>query len=263
LAAWGADLILQTDWGQIAYIRNENQKAFFSLSRIVVLSLMAISLYQVFYFSSSFLYLIDLDVSQDEFEALFTPSSQWIQPPYGEFFWMDDVFNHKMKIANVFRPWRWEGRDTPPPYLELSRSPETTDTPGFVRQVGEMYLIENEDNQYAFIESMDGNIFPCQATALGGKIDVICDSQDGGVLTVMENNYSGWKVWINGQKSANLYGNWLSVDLSPGYNLISFRYRPMDIIFGLLLTITGIGITIWLYIQKSASKGGKENLEQG
>ena len=261
LAAWGADLILKKDWGKLVYMRNGAQKGNISLSWVIILSLMAFSLYQVFNFSHSFLYLIELNVSQDELEALFTPSAQWVQPPYGEFFWMDDVFSREMKIANVFRPWRWEGRDIPPAYREISRSTEAEDAPGFVRQAGGMYLIENEENQYAFIETVDGDIFPCQATALGGKIDVICESEDGGVLTVMENNYSGWKVWINGKKSANLYGNWLSVDLSPGYNLISFRYRPLDVIFGLLLTISGIGMVIWFSIQKKIAESGKENSE--
>jgi hypothetical protein len=250
LAAWGINLVLDRDWGRLVFMRNGDQQGSVSVAWVTLLVLMAVSLYQVYQFSHSFLYLVEKDISQEEFEALFTQSAQWIQPPFGEFFWLDDAFNQEMKIANVFRPWRWEAREIPSPYRELSRNEEDTEKTGYIGKAGGMFLIEYADNQYAMIETKDGDLIPCRAAALGGKIDVVCESHDGGVLTVMENNHNGWKVWINGQKSDKLYGTWLSVDLSPGHNSVSFRYRPWDVLIGTLLTISGIAFAIWLTIKQ-------------
>ena len=254
LAAWGMNLTLDRDWGRLMFTRSEDQKWGVSVAWLTILILMAVSLFQVYRFSHSFLYLVENDVSQDEFETLFTQNSQWIQPPYGEFFWLDDVFNEGMKIAHVFRPWRWEGREIPLAYRELTRNPDDVEKKGFVEQVGGVYLIENTGDQYASIETTDGDQIPCSAAAIGGKIDVVCDSKDGGVLTVMENNYSGWKVWINGQRSRNVYGNWLSVDLSAGHNRVSFRYRPWDVLVGSIMTLSGIILAVWFEIIQSRGK---------
>ena len=126
-----------------------------------------------------------------------------------------------------------------------NQTPETKETEGRFRLSLNQVLYRTWVNKFDILE-----MIPCVATAKGGNIDVLCVSPDGGLLTVMENNYSGWKVSINDQPAKLLQEDWLSIEIPPGKQSVSFRYRPLDVMIGVVLTVLGIVMSVWMSIRK-------------
>jgi hypothetical protein len=66
---------------------------------------------------------------------------------------------------------------------------------------------------------------------------------------VMENSWDGWTASSGPTPLELLPDHWLSIKTATGERSFSFRYRPWDVWVGLLLTLTGIGICIYLWIK--------------
>jgi uncharacterized membrane protein YfhO len=77
--------------------------------------------------------------------------------------------------------------------------------------------------------------------------DVTCASDTGGLLVVTENPFSGWKAKIDGKPARLvLHDNWLALNVPAGNHTYQFRYRPWDVPVGMLLTLCGLGLIVWL-----------------
>lgn len=89
---------------------------------------------------------------------------------------------------------------------------------------------------------------------MGGNIDIECQADSPGTLIVMENSWSGWKAKIDGRKAALDSSPWLSVDAPAGTHSYEFRYRPWDVPLGGALSLVGIGLAIWLWVNDPKKK---------
>ena len=111
-----------------------------------------------------------------------------------------------------------------------------------------IYWQKHAANEYAAIE-LNEQRFPCRATAIGGNIDVECEASQGGTLVVHENSWTGWFVSRDGQPAELGAGPWLTTPAPAGAHHYEFRYRPWDVILGLLLSLIGVGLVVRLWIQ--------------
>ena len=114
-------------------------------------------------------------------------------------------------------------------------------------------LIETEDYrfyqdpraEYALVDRFDGSAATsCQGNSQAGNIVVTCTVDKTGTLTVHENAWSGWQAWVDGKRTPLLSTQWLSVEALPGTHTYQFRYLPLDVLLGLLVTLAGIVLSI-------------------
>jgi len=66
-------------------------------------------------------------------------------------------------------------------------------TPGYRGKIGFAYLIDLPQNSYAYVDTRGAQV-PCAANALGGNIDIQCQTQSVGQLVVNGNLWSGSSV---------------------------------------------------------------------
>ena len=169
-----------------------------------------------------------------------TPTAQWIAFPYGQHFWAIPAFEAGIKLTNVFSPWHWKGREPPKPYLKYD---------------GDMVTSLSSSTQrhtYAYVDTNARQI-PCQATALGGRIDVTCDTPGPGTLVVLENQWPDWHARRDGVSVDFIDNVWLSVYAPAGEHQYSFRYQPLHVYLGLLVTVLGCALAAILWQNPVAS----------
>ena len=180
-------------------------------------------------------------------DALTPPSAEWINPPFGEEFWIGEALTRNLKLSHTVTIWSWAGRTDPQPVLEAGRF-EPLDGMTLRTTIDGISIYEAPPGfEYAAVVHADGSRTPCVAQSHGGNVDVICDTLLPGQLQVEENWYSGWKANVDGQAQAvSAAGRWLGVDVPAGRTTIELRYRPWDAPLGLLLSAVGFAIAIWL-----------------
>jgi hypothetical protein len=86
-------------------------------------------------------------------------------------------------------------------------------------------LIDQPKNSYAYVDTGTTQV-PCTANAVGGNIDVQCQTQAAGQLVVNENLWSGWVVARDGAGAALGLGPRLTTVAPVGNHVYSFRYHP-------------------------------------
>jgi hypothetical protein len=84
---------------------------------------------------------------------------------------------------------------------------------------------------------------------VGGYIDVECDSEAAGTLVVYEYSWSGWTARRDGQALMLGPGPWLNVFAPAGTHHYEFRYRPWDVPLGLVLSLAGMVLCVWLWMR--------------
>jgi hypothetical protein len=180
--------------------------------------------------------------------ALETPDLQWVQPPYGEMFWVPTAIERGYKIAFAEWPWGLRDRPLPSPELMVSRhvEPELTR----VAQIDEGLTLyaAPPGHEYAAITHQDGTRTACTALGEGGNIDVSCTASQPGVLTIQEHRAAGWSARIGDEQTSIAdVGAWLTVNVPAGAVDVSFRYRPWDVPAGIVLLIVGMLLAgFWL-----------------
>ena len=254
LAAWGLDRLLQVRWPRLSLTSPDQAGAQVqmgpSLSWILLIPLIC-SVKSAYDFGHTWVgSALMNEMDQRVLAALKTETSQWVAPPFGEHYWMPFVYQAGLKVSPLIRPWRWRNRQLPPPYLEATRQKKDSATPGFVQTFGEITLLVHEENEYAFVTT-DSQSIPCRAQALGGHINVDCESDAPGTLVVRENNWSGWTAKRDGLPVRLAPEEWLSVPAPEGRHHYEFRYRPWDVALGLLLTLAGAALSILLCFRRS------------
>jgi hypothetical protein len=210
---------------------------------------LAFALGQVYTFGREYIHTTRLpDDMQPALDALATSDAQWVNTPFGEWYWAESAAGRNMKIALGTQPWTWAGREPPQPIRELSR--EATPPPGMTLAglIGDLYLYAaGPGREYAAVTGADGSRSPCRAEGVGGNIDVACDAPAGGTLTVLENNWAGWQARIDGQPVALGAETMLSLPVAPGPHTVALRYRPRDAFAGLALLLIGVALAIYLW----------------
>ena len=102
-------------------------------------------------------------------------------------------------------------------------------------------ITKSKENEIKIIE-----IFP-------NKFKVETKTDQRQLLTLLQNNYKGWKVKINGEYTTHMVSNntFITVIIPKGKNAIDFQYEPKLIIFGFILSIgsTILFLTLFIYLK--------------
>ena len=187
-------------------------------------------------------------------DALRTPDKQWVNPPFGELFWLEEAAARGYKLSIGMRMWDWADRKRPDAYYEATRYtasanpiPEGVD-PKPVADLLSIRIYRRPGKEYAAVTYPDGSRTICTATGMGGDIDVTCDLTRPGRLEIRENTWTGWSASVaRTAVPLNTDTQWLSVGLNAGHSVVQFRYRPWDAPLGVLLMIIGLIVSILLW----------------
>jgi hypothetical protein len=180
--------------------------------------------------------------------ALRTPDLQWVNPPFGEHFYIESAVAMGLKMYTGIQTWFWKDHQYPEPVLEANYMGPP---PG----MSEYQIVEGipiykapPGREYAVVRFDSGEpATVCTARGTGGDIDVTCDIPVDGVLTIKENRWAGWRATIAGRNAPLLKGQWLAVELPAGRHTIWFRYRPWDAPLGIILSILGLALAVYAW----------------
>jgi hypothetical protein len=248
LAAYGLDRLLNLDWPTL-WINFSEQITLphwkIPLRWLLILPLV-FSLQRGYQFSRHW---TNTDYIGDGIfqllDTLKTDTLQWVNPPFGEHYYIVTGIDKGLKLSPGIRAWQWKGRLLPIPSLEAIRElpPEDTIAVITVDQVG---IYERPKEHYAAVVS-DGSQQPCTATGGGGKITVECITPESGKLVVKENTWTGWKAWMDGERIPLTGNQWLEVNALSGKHTYQFLYRPWDVPLGLFLSLVGVAACVYLW----------------
>lgn len=253
LAAYGLDGLFSANWPRLALSLpgpQDKSERTVSLKWLLVIPLV-FSLRSGYRFSEPWLYLTKTGEGVYAIlRALRTPSLQWVEPPFGEHYFVEPAVRMGLKLSPGIMQWHWKGRPAPEPYLEANRRgpPPASYEIGVVDNVP-IYRFDG-NREYAFVRTDDSTI-PCQGSGKGGHIVISCVAPEAGELVVRENNWTGWYAWRDGERVPLLQGHWLSVDAPAGEHQYHFRYLPWDVPLGVLLSLLGIALSIWQWFRHS------------
>jgi len=244
LASLGIDFLIQKEWPKLTVSLSHTDQKFgaFNITSkwIILFALMFLALKSVADFTQLFIW-----TSQDNGEnrtqtmqALKTPEAEWVQPPFGEYFWLPAAMNNNLKIRSFFRPWGLIGEDLPLAYYEDSRVPGDVELPEYVSTIDELILLKRPDSFYASITSGQTKT-PCSAISTGGIITVTCNSAASGTLKVFERAATGWTAFLDGERTSIITNPWLTVSAPSGKHHYTFHYTPWDVPLGIALSIFG------------------------
>jgi len=252
LSAAGLEKLLKLDWPKLELRFSEDkdiQVKSFHTQWVIIIPLL-FSLYQGYQFTK--MWISTREETQEIFtilEGLKTESLQWVQPPFGEHFYQERAVGMGMKISHMMN-WRWKDRDLPEAFLEASHSGQPSGTSGIKKIIDDIIIYSRPDQEYAAVIT-ETQKTPCQAQGTGGNLTVTCDADYNGRLVIQENNWSGWKGWMDG-KRVNIFGEqWISVEAPKGNHTYTFRYQPWDVPLGLVLSGAGIIMSIFVWYSTS------------
>jgi hypothetical protein len=216
-----------------------------SLGQVVVIPLAVMAIFPLYGISQELLGTRDISAISAEVQQLKTPSAQWVDPPYGFYDWTTYALDRGMKIANTWRPWFWKFRPSPQPYIKTFAVTGDEVAALIQDDASDYRYIQDPGAEYALATWDAGKqAVACPAVSQGGNIDMICTVKAPGILTVRENAWSGWSAWVDGQRVPLLALQWISVEALPGTHTYQFRYQPLDVWIGLLVSIAGVILTI-------------------
>jgi hypothetical protein len=247
LAALGMDMLLGYEWPLIR-VNVSNVSVLGISTKLLLIFPLFCSLKMSYDFSRLWLFSVSHPPELEETAQtlLKTETSQWVQPPYGESYWMPSLLDEGLKISITARPWGWSEKQIPQPYYEATRANLDPNDPNYLGQVIDVSVRRIPENEYAYIDTDSGQI-PCRALAIGGNIDVSCDSQVSGQLIVREVLWSGWKAKLDGAPIAMGKGEWLNASAPAGQHTFTFRYRPWDAPVGMLLSFIGVVLSAYFW----------------
>lgn len=253
LSAAGLDKLLKLDWPklELRFSEDNSPQAKSLPTQWIIFIPLVFSLYQGYQFTKLWIHTYEEspEIAQ-VIEGLKTETLQWVQPPYGEHFYIEPAVRMGLKISPGVMTWQWKDRDYPVAYLEASHSGQPDGTSGIYKRISSIIIYSRPEQDYAYVIN-DSNRTPCQAHGTGGDITVTCDSEHGGQLIVKEYNWSGWKGWLDG-KRVNIFGKqWMSVEAPSGFHIYTFRYLPWDVPLGLGLSVIGILLSIFIWYSSS------------
>jgi hypothetical protein len=253
LAAYGLDRLLKHPWPSLSLTYNvgsQAQSRTLSIKWLLLIPLL-VNLNKCNDFTKHWIYTTRIeDGVYDLLEELRTPTSQWVSPPFGEHHYIEAAISMGLKLSPGIRTWNWKERPIPLARLEANRAGPPVES---TAQIGEadgipIYILEGVN--YAAVTNPEGEQ-ACDASGLGGFIEVVCDSSTPGELVVQENTWSGWRAWRDGERVDLIGDAWLQVDAPAGRHVYEFRYLPWDAPLGLFLTLIGLGLCGWMWFRGS------------
>lgn len=258
LSGLGIDAVWNFGWPQvrISFGSAEGSPSTHMTTRWLLIPVLLVSLNGTYQFSRAWVGTARLEPYVDQLlDALKLPDLQWVNPPFGEHFFIERATSRDMKMYVGIRRWYWRGRTAPEPVLEANRSGAP---PGMTlsQTVAGIGIYAAPGREYASVISELGNRSVCKATGSGGDIDVSCTSPEGGILTVTENSWSGWGATVDGRKVELTPSRWLSVRVPAGTVQISFRYRPWDVPVGIAFMFMGMLASWWVWHSPGEEIGG-------
>jgi len=258
LSGLGIDAVWNFGWPQvrISFGSAEGSPSTHLTTRWLLIPVLLVSLNGTYQFSRAWVGTARLEPYVDQLlDALKLPDLQWVNPPFGEHFFIERAPSRDMKMYVGIRRWYWRGRTAPEPVLEANRSgaPQGMTLSQTVAGIG---IYAAPGREYASVTSELGNRSVCKATGSGGDIDVSCTSPQGGILTVTENSWSGWGATVDGRKVELTPSRWLSVRVPAGTVQISFRYRPWDVPVGIAFMFLGMLASWWVWHSPGEGIGG-------
>ncbi len=254
LSGWGLEGLLRIKWPKIALLRGnlDTTRPWFAVDTVLFLFIpLALGLFEAYEFGQYWLVTTNIDPKIYQIvQFLKTNSSEWVNLPFGEHFWVIPGIQAGLKLGTGIRTWDWKDRENPPLYFEATREEVSLTSPDSIKNYWGINVILHPENEYAYIQAGDQKI-ACKAQSRGGNIDVLCPSAPAGQLVVEENYWSGWYAWRDQTPATFLPSRWLSVNAPEGQHYYSFRYWPLDVWLGLLASLIGVVACIILW-RKSA-----------
>jgi len=95
----------------------------------------------------------------------------------------------------------------------------------------------------AYVITSSGARRPPRALAIdASSARVIADTAEGGTLVITQNDDAGWRVAIDGHEATKklAMGTFRAVDVAAGKHEIVWRYRPMSLLIGAIVTLIAI-----------------------
>ncbi len=249
LAAWCLDRLFELKWPVIAFNKKHTGDGMkgFSVKWLILIPLVIVSFKNVIPTAKNYIHVIKVDIPQSELNFARLNDTQWVNPPNYE--WFPVLMSEKRKLIMTDRFFTWKDRYRLYGYIDLTNNPNNDPIEGRISRQPNFDVIMRPEEIYASVD-MDGERMPCKAISRGGNIDVWCDNPVDGILTVREYMYSGWNVWMDGEKQSLQGGDWLTVDAPKGKHTYSFRFYPLDVYIGAAISLVGLVIAILLLFIK-------------
>jgi hypothetical protein len=245
LAAYSFDELIKIDWLEVVFMfkRGKPEIRLSAKWLLIIPTIWSISV--VYNFNQVFLATEKTQDLYNGIHSMTTSSTQWVEIPFGDHWWVEPALDSGLKLTNVAAPWWWEGRDNPEPYL-MVRSPNDAEGEEIDPKLIDKPIFRETEHSYAFIE-MDNTIKTCHAFSNGGHITVKCNTDFAGRLLVMENMWSGWRAWMDGEPIKLVGFERLEVIAPAGEHIYQFRYQPRDVFLGLALSLIGVILSIYIW----------------
>lgn len=253
LSAFGLDRLLKRPWPELRLSHDDwpdTGSIRLSLAWILLIPLV-LSLRSTYDFSQNWLYVEQVRRETYQLlERMRTEDLQWVSPPFGEHSYIEPGVSMGLKMSPGLMTWYWEGREFPEPVLEANRAGPPPNALRIVDEVDGIPIYHTDALPYAFVDHGD-EISQCFAGGRGGHLWVRCSTDLPGELVVQENSWSGWKVWVDGQRRSLKSGQRLRLDAPSGEHSYVLQYRPWDVPLGLGLFVTGLLLSAWFLVPSS------------
>lgn len=261
LAAYGLDRLLKLEWPQIVLLprpANADQGSKVSMKWLLSLPLLW-ALTSTYGVSRGYLNTANLENIYAVIDQLKTPDLQWVSPPFGEHFWIEPALEEGLKVSPAAWAWYWGSHQPPAPRLEAIRGAAPPELE-VIGSLGDVPIYLHPERTYAYVQTPSGQT-PCPVTGNGGELTARCTTDSDGMLLLQENAWQGWEVLVDQEPAPLLPGRWLRVDAPAGDHEYLFRYRPLDVPLGALLTITGLVLTVRSWLGSGLEEGVREPQE--
>jgi hypothetical protein len=246
LAGWGLDGLIRLPWPRIS-INQENKSLGLNLVILLVIPLFW-GLNSVRLYSADWILTETIRDADIPMKALTTPNARWVAMPFDDFDSFPKAIEARLKmiIYQDFTAWNWNDREIPKPEVELTRDITFRNDPAYTQDIGPYVVLEHPQLPYAYVKTDGGLNVPCNATAIGGHINVSCITDRAGILYLSENYFSGWQATVNG-RATDVQGNLIHLPVPAGSSSIQLRYRPWDVMIGGWITLLGLILCGYLW----------------
>jgi hypothetical protein len=181
---------------------------------------------------------------------LHPPDLQWVNVPRGEHDFVEPAIGQGLKLArDFFRTWHWKNRPEPLPVAGARIEKQASDPAPAI-----YFYRAPPGYEYAAVVHPDGSRSICSAHGTGGNLDVACDTPQAGLFVLEENRWTGWYAQVDGQAVELQPARWLAVELPAGQHTVTFRYRPWDVLIGLVLSFIGVGLACYYGLRAVQSR---------
>jgi len=168
LSAAGLDKLLKRDWPKLDFRFSENdvpQIKTFPTQWIIII-LLVFSLYQGYQFTK--VWILTHEQNPEIYlvlEELQTDTLQWVEPPFGEHFYIEPAIRLGLKTSPGIMTYRWKDRNFPEAYLEASYSGQPEGTSEVLTNINTIVIYSRPDQEYAAVIN-ETQKTPCQDQGL-------------------------------------------------------------------------------------------------